>query len=629
MIDGSSMTTVIQNSLSIPTTVQQRSMTAATRQGSLTQRLNSIKERATKITVFVEDAALEIAETFNAVFALLEFESNGTTITREFIKEELDSTDLAALASSMSIETQVDGEPHAKVIDNFLVMTCPLVCENKAACGAFSIYVPFSNPQLQEKLTKSFERTIQWMLEAARDFKTSESQPEMANAKSLTTLQKAAGFETLTHLCFGLANNYCEKLGCDRAAIGLLSKNGLKIELMSVSGTDQIKSTSPNMIQIQQAQEECLDAGRCISINSRGDLSDKEHANFLIHSQWHQKSGGASVASIPVSHENKIVGVLSLQRQADQPFDAEELQRVENSISNFVPAIGLMKKAHRTLRDHWVEDYAQYLPRLLRSSWAAKLAAFVVLIFLFGWIPYYPTFVCSIEPDRMSRLVAPFDGVLASVEHLPGDHVAEGDIVLRFDTRQLESERVGLVSQINAKRVQRDIALTERQTATAKVLDAEMHVLETQLDATLRKIEQCALKSSLDGHVLRGDLRPEVGQTIPSGTALAEIAPVGGMKLKIQIPESKANEIQIGATGYFVAESNPAEYRSFKIVRTIPSTEIVDGRNVIIAEAEVIGACDWMKSGMKGYAKVDLGWSPIIGIVGRDFWDALRLGFWL
>jgi hypothetical protein len=51
--------------------------------------------------------------------------------------------------------------------------------------------------------------------------------------------------------------------------------------------------------------------------------------------------------------------------------------------------------------------------------------------------------------------------------------------------------------------------------------------------------------------------------------------------------------------------------------------------NVVVAEANVEGDSQWMRSGMKGYAQIDAGWSPVAWIVGHGFWDSLRLGFWL
>jgi len=56
---------------------------------------------------------------------------------------------------------------------------------------------------------------------------------------------------------------------------------------------------------------------------------------------------------------------------------------------------------------------------------------------------------------------------------------------------------------------------------------------------------------------------------------------------------------------------------------------MVNGQNVVLAEAEIEGQSDWMRSGMSGYANVKAGWQPVWWILGHRVIDGLRLGFWL
>ena len=603
------------------------------KQGSLTERLKSIQFSSSQRVDFIENAACEIAETFNSVFAVLEFEHAGRTIAREFRQPRIAAEQLLEIAELLSVESQLDNSPQHHVIESdgmtYVVMTCPLVQqENKTPFGSLTLYFPIENTGTAEKLLDSFQRTVEWLVEASKNFE-SPQKPDSSVDASLTAIQKSSKFENLTHLCFGLVNNYCEKLGCEKTAIGLLERDRMRSKLQAVSGLDKFKENSPAIVQINQAQEECLDFGQTIRIQSGEKLDAKSRTRFLIHQQWHQKTAGACVASLPIKNGDKVIGVLSLQRNADQPFTDAELDNVSESITTFAPSIMLMRRAHRGLRQHFYEDYATKLPETVRKSYMGKIAIAMLAFLLLGWLPYKPTVPCTLEPVEMTRLVAPFDGVLASVEFQPGDHVHKGDVILKFDTRQLKLERDNFQALIKSKSVQRDFALMERQTAQASILDAEIESLEAQLASVDRKIERASLKSNIDGHVVRGDLRPNVGQTINIGTALAEIAPLEGMRIKLHIPESKATQVKVGTTGYFAAASQPGDKHPFKIVAITPSTEIVDGKNVMVAEAQVDGKSDWMRSGMKGYAHVNSGWSPVIWILGHNIWNSLRLGFWI
>ena len=110
---------------------------------------------------------------------------------------------------------------------------------------------------------------------------------------------------------------------------------------------------------------------------------------------------------------------------------------------------------------------------------------------------------------------------------------------------------------------------------------------------------------------------------------MMEVAPNDGMRIQLAIPESKASHIEVGDKGYFAAGTRPSDSHNFVISKITPSTTVVNGENVILAEATVDGNSDWMKTGMKGYANIRTGWKPVWWVLGHGFYDKLRLGFWL
>ena len=623
------------------TASQQNSKTISDtpKRGSLSNRLQEIKASNQNRFDFVDQASREIAESFNASLAVLEFKEGGQTLNREYLKSGPGFDELLETASLLTIESQLEGESRGKFLGDennpFMLMTCPLLdTTHQEARGALTLLVKIADRNIGQKLLNSLEITVKWMDTAVDEFEVmhqDSSDTKIKPSAALDAVGKGAKFENLTHLSMALANNYCEKLDCEKASIGLVTDDGLKIKLHAISGLDSFKENSPPVIEIVQAQEECYDHGDTICVQIDDSLQlDTTNRRFLIHEQIHQKSAGACIASIPLrGDQDEITGILTLQRRSDSPFSTNELSKIETSVSNFSSSVKLMKRADRSLKRHFLDEYLFNLPTVLKNSTLAMVAAVAILFLIFGWLPYRPTVPCVVQPQSVSRLVAPFDGVLESVAIVPGDTVKAGQTVLKFDTRQLELQQDTLKAQIKSNQVLRDVAIQERQTAEASILDAEIHGLELQLLSIEEHIARANMTSAVNGHVVRGDLRQDVGQTIVKGTALAEISPGDGMRIMLHIPESKATHISLGDTGYFAADSHPGDKRHFKIVCVTPSTKIVDGQNVIVAEAEVEGDAEWLRSGMKGYAQVNTGWSPVIWIVSHKFWNALRLGFWI
>ena len=288
-----------------------------------------------------------------------------------------------------------------------------------------------------------------------------------------------------------------------------------------------------------------------------------------------------------------------------------------------------MQRSNRTLKDIVGETLRKKLLRPFESRIFTACIAAAIGFFLFGWLPYKPTIPCTIEPAKVNHVVAPFDGVVATAPLFAGDVIKKGETLMTFDTRELELERASVASQIRSKEVSRNVAISQRDKATSTVLEAEIEALRVQERIAVRKIRQANVTAKLDGTIIRGDLREQLGNVVTKGTPLMEVAPAGCMKIQIQIPESQATLIKPGFEGVFAAGSNPADSHPFKITKVTPSTEIVDGQNVIYAEAEIGGQSDWMRSGMSGYAKVEAGWQPVWWIFGHRAIDSLRLGFWL
>ena len=580
-----------------------------------------------------ESSLNEIASHFDAFWGLLELQAGGRTLSREFKSREMDTSELVEYAYTLSVDAQMDGRSKGKAIPSpdgdYAAISSPIMDpQSDVVLGTMTFFTRLESPEKAKQMVKEVEKAIGYIcaLKPSAPVTNSNAQSKQKDGQ-LQAFLGAAKYDDVTGLCFALVNSYCKKLGCQRTAIGLVEENSVK--LYAVSGLETIVDNSPAIVNIRQAQEECLDQDRRIILQEQTTESAAPSDGLLIHRRWHQQASGAAVASFPIKVDGEIVAVFSFERNVTEPFSDEEADKVEETIQSFGPAIKVMKRSNRSLRSHLSDRVYQDVLKPFKNRAVGISALLALAFFVLGWLPYRPTVPCTIEPARVNHLIAPFDAVVESADLFAGDKIVAGQEIIKFDTQALELERDSIQATIRSKEVERNQALAEREKTTAMIANAEIDALVVQLESLNHRISQGTLCAQYDGEIIRGDLRHQIGQVVPKGTSLIEVAPTEGMRIELMIPESKATLIQPGYEGYFSSQARPSDRHKFTITKITPATTVMDGKNVVMAEAEVSGDSDWLRTGMTGYANIRAGWQPVWWMTTHKIFDSLRMGFWL
>jgi hypothetical protein len=87
--------------------------------------------------------------------------------------------------------------------------------------------------------------------------------------------------------------------------------------------------------------------------------------------------------------------------------------------------------------------------------------------------------------------------------------------------------------------------------------------------------------------------------------------------------------VAAGQAGLFAGFARPNQQVAFHVDRVLESAQVVDGRNVILAEADVEPQAEWLRPGMEGVARVQIGSRRIWWVALHRAMDYLRLNFWL
>ncbi|MCA9243364.1 MAG: HlyD family efflux transporter periplasmic adaptor subunit, partial [Phycisphaerales bacterium] len=294
----------------------------------------------------------------------------------------------------------------------------------------------------------------------------------------------------------------------------------------------------------------------------------------------------------------------------------------------------LVQRANRSAISHVLSDTRGFIRSFfMRGRTGRRIIASAALLFsawfFFGATEYAITAPSVLKPADPRQLSAPFDGVLAGVDVVPGDIVNAGDVLCRLDTRDLELARDQIAAELGIAENQRLRALAENNAVEARVAAASVDLARLRLAQNARRIEQAVVRAPVSGIVVQGDLRQHVGAVMRVGDPLIMVAPLDGWRLEIESPESAIDDVRAGLTGRFASNARPEESRAFEISRVRPAAENRRNHNVFIAEADITIDPSWVKLGMEGHAYVDVGAKPVWWVWTHKAVDYLRLNFWL
>lgn len=449
------------------------------------------------------------------------------------------------------------------------------------------------------------------------------------------SLIRAADYRTLHEFAFAITNNLRSRVACDMVALGAIKRS--RAELLSISGLDDIKPRSPGVVAMKQAMEECYDCREPVVSQRRDDWNGgRKPQQHRLHRRWSEQAGNATVASVPMTDGDRIVGVVSLRRAGDRPFSEEEIDAIREMLRPYGPALGLVSRATRTLLAHAVDSVRNTLLWLIKPGGYGPKLALLVLLAAIGWvsfgtIPHRVAATCVVAAGGVRHVAAPFESRIGEAVAREGDVVREGDVLCRLDTRDLELERAQLRSERAVLDIEINQAVAASDVAAAQLARAQREITRSRLQLIERRIALATITASADGLIIRGDLSRRIGEVVPQGEPLFEIAPLDEIGLELNMPEHAIAHIDEGLTGTFASEARPERAFNITVDRIAPASEIRDRANVFVAHADFDAADDvrWLRVGMEGVARIEAGDRPVWWVVGHRVIDQIRMRLWL
>lgn len=445
----------------------------------------------------------------------------------------------------------------------------------------------------------------------------------------LELVATALGQEQFTNSAMALVTELAMRLGCDRVSFGVVARGRIQVRALSHSAR---VTTKTNLVgAIAAAMEEAVDQRRTIVAPP---LPASPALVTCAHEKLARQYGAGAMCSVPLIEQGQVIGVLTFERGADQPFDRSVVDLVEAVGAVVGPILEVKRRDDRWVSEKvWEAVWAQAAKLVGPHQVGLKLAvlALVALIgsLLFAKGDYRVTAKTVLEGEVQRAAVAPFQGYLDTAPVRAGDVVQAGQVLATLQDHELKLERLRWVSQQEQLAKEYRQAMAERDAAKVEIKAAELAQAEAQLALANDKLGRIQISSPFAGVVVTGDWSQQLGSPVEEGQVLFEVAPLDAYRVVVQVDERDISAMKVGQAGTVLLSSLPHEPLPVMVRKITPVSTAKEGRNFFRIEAAfTTPPSERLRPAMEGVAKIEVDRRRLVWIWSHETLDWLKLKLW-
>lgn len=494
--------------------------------------------------------------------------------------------------------------------------------------GAVVLDVENPGPEKLQQTLRLVHWGSAWLVDR---FRQQQLEEQRALAGRLSTVSEVVATclhePTLGGAALAAANELAGRLRCERVGVGFEQRDSVVVEAISHSASFDARSDLVRAIG--ESMDEVLDLDMAIA----HPPLDREAVGGLAHAALSALRGGANVMSVPLIDDGAVIGAITFERAANQPFGEHDMELCKTVGLMLGPVLALKRDAGRSLPQRTRDGLrsagkALFGPRHPGLKLAAATTLLAVLVLSVVSADYRVNARTVIEGSVQRAMVAPFQGYVADSYVRAGDSVKAGQALARLEDRELQLERTRWSSEAEQmqRRYRQAAAIHER--AAMAVAAAQAAGAEAQLALVEERIARATLRAPFDGIVVTGDLSQQLGSPVEQGKVLFEVAPLDAYRVVLNVDERNIADVRNGQKGELALSGMPYERLPFTVTQVTPVATAQDGRNYFRVEARLAKATLRLRPGMEGIGKVDAGERKLIWIWTHSLVDWLRLWAW-
>ena len=476
-------------------------------------------------------------------------------------------------------------------------------------------------------------RQLQWggaWLEIAR-LRGDTSRAAVVRDRLQTVLDLVAsafGHERFASAAVAFVTAVSTRLGADRVTLAFVRRG--RARTVAVSHSARFSRSSNLVRAIELAMDEAIDQQALVVWPQPLDWRPQV---ARAHAELARQHALGTVCTAPLVEGGRVLGALTVERPADQPFDAVTLELLEVLAGLAGP---ILERARRD--DRWIgaklADAARGLLRRIAGPRHLGLkvslaAAVLVLVFLATATgDFRVSSNAALEPVIRQALTAPFQGYVGEAPARAGDVVKGGQLLATLDDRELRLNRLKWLSQQEQLTRQYHQAMAVRNAAAVGILTAQIDQAKAEVALLDYNLAHTRLTAPFDGIVVAGDLSQSLAAPVERGQVLFEVAPLDAYRVVLQVNEHDIAHVRTAQRGTLVLTGAPAEPLPFVVEKITPVSASREGYNYFRVEARLAQRLERLRPGMEGVGKVEIDRRLLVWIWTRQVVDWVRLQLW-
>ncbi len=448
----------------------------------------------------------------------------------------------------------------------------------------------------------------------------------------LELLSSAVGSKTYEAATRSFVTETATRLQCDRVSLGIVTNGRVEVTALSHSATFSQKTTLVGAIA--GAMEEAFDQRQTVVVPPLPTTATQIRR---AHDELARQFNSVALCSVPLTDDGRVVGVLTLERGAEQPFDRGTLDVLEALAAVLGPILDLKRRDARWLGGKAWEALRGQVAKLVGPRHVGfklvvlGLAGLAAFLFLATGL-YRVTAKTVLEGSVQQAAVAPFQGFLETAPIRAGDVVQAGQVLATLQDHDLKLERLRWQSQRDQLVKEYRQVMADRDAAKVEIKAAELAQAEAQLALASDKLSRTKITAPFAGVVVTGDWSQRLGTPVEEGQVLFEVAPLDGYRLVLQVDDRDIAAVKIGQTGTLLLSSLPEEEMPFTVMQLTPVSTAKEGRNYFRVEASFAKPpSERLRPAMEGVGKIAVNDRPLVWIWTHEVvgWVRLKLWAWL
>lgn len=421
---------------------------------------------------------------------------------------------------------------------------------------------------------------------------------------------------------------FATRFGCGRASLGFVHGKHARVCAVSHSASFEEKMNMAHAVGA--AMDEALDQDASVVYPAKPDHAIQA---LRAHTELARRSKAGSICTLPINHDGRLVGAITLEHPIVDVFDADTIALCESIAALVGPILDTKYQDERSLPTKCWQRCRQSLEGLFGPEHVAiklvgvlALAATVFLTFATG--DYHVTSAATLEGTVQRVVIAPIDGFIMEAGHRAGDVVEQGDLLCLLDDKDLKLERMRWFSEKQQLQKEYRGALGQHERTQVTILKAKLDQATAKLALSEENLARSRILAPLGGVIVAGDLSQSLGAPVERGDVLFEIAPLDSYRVMLRVDEREIGQIVEQQRGMLALAGFPNERFPFVVSRITPVSTAAEGSNFFIVEAELEETSKLLRPGMQGVGKIEIGERRLGWILTHELSDWVRLWLW-